>query len=163
MPMGMTSYFSRFRACSTEAAESREISCSPLRPPNRTPTLSFFITDNVPQGAVRRLTRNQKTRPLHHGGTELRRKTEDKWVHLGPGGSFAVLSRAECRYFDLVSPAERRGHGKTKARGLDHRFSVPLVRRSRGRRAHFRGCLDEFIQLAGRLPLQQVIEASSED
>src|SRR5258708_26207400 len=27
-----------------------------------------------------------KTRPLHHGGTETRRKTKDKWVLLGPPG-----------------------------------------------------------------------------
>src|SRR5260370_3916122 len=31
-------------AFSTDAAESRDTSCSPLRPPNRIPTRSFFIT-----------------------------------------------------------------------------------------------------------------------
>jgi hypothetical protein len=34
-------------ALSTEAAESKETSCSPLRPPNRTPTLSFFIWNTL--------------------------------------------------------------------------------------------------------------------
>jgi hypothetical protein len=28
----------------TDAAESNETSCSPLRPPNKMPTRSFFIT-----------------------------------------------------------------------------------------------------------------------
>src|ERR1700736_3245738 len=31
-------------ASSTDAAESRDTSCSPLRPPNRIPTRSFFMT-----------------------------------------------------------------------------------------------------------------------
>src|SRR5258708_27708858 len=130
MPMGMTSYFSRFRACRTEAAESREISCSPLRPPNRTPTLSFFITDNVPQGAVRRLSATKNPSPQR-------------------------TQRAQ-RYAGKAKPGGRSSDAENVASREDHRFSVPLVRRSRGRRAHFRGCLDEFIQLAGRLPLQQV-------
>src|SRR6266850_4918980 len=43
MPMGTTSYFSLSMASSTDAADSSEISCSPLRPPNRIPTRSFFI------------------------------------------------------------------------------------------------------------------------
>src|SRR5438270_7699361 len=43
MPMGTTSYFSLSIASSTDAADSSEISCSPLRPPKRTPTRSFFI------------------------------------------------------------------------------------------------------------------------
>jgi hypothetical protein len=33
----------------TDAAESRETSCSPLRPPKSIPTLSFFITNTVKQ------------------------------------------------------------------------------------------------------------------
>src|SRR4051794_18920028 len=44
MPIGTTSYFCLSMALSTEAAESRETSCSPLRPPKSIPTLSFFIT-----------------------------------------------------------------------------------------------------------------------
>src|SRR5262249_23302266 len=41
--MGTTSYLSWLIALRTDAADSSETSCSPLRPPNRTPTLSFFI------------------------------------------------------------------------------------------------------------------------
>ena len=43
MPMGTTSYLSLSIACRTDAAESSETSCSPLRPPKRTPTRSLFI------------------------------------------------------------------------------------------------------------------------
>src|SRR5882672_6788010 len=42
IPMGTTSYLVWSIALRTEAAESREISCSPERPPKRTPTRSFF-------------------------------------------------------------------------------------------------------------------------
>ena len=42
MPMGTTSNFLRSIAFRIEAAESSETSCSPLRPPNRIPTRSFF-------------------------------------------------------------------------------------------------------------------------
>ncbi len=42
MPIGTTSNFLRSIAFRIEAAESSETSCSPLRPPNRTPTRSFF-------------------------------------------------------------------------------------------------------------------------
>src|SRR6202007_3347536 len=44
MPMGTTSYFSLSIALTTDAAESNDTSCSPLRPPNRTPTRRFFMT-----------------------------------------------------------------------------------------------------------------------
>ena len=44
MPMGTTSYLSLSIALRTDAAESRETSCSPLRPPNRIPTRSLFIS-----------------------------------------------------------------------------------------------------------------------
>src|ERR1051326_4166669 len=44
MPMGTTSYLSLSIALRTEAAESSETSCSPLRPPNKTPTRSFSMT-----------------------------------------------------------------------------------------------------------------------
>src|SRR6476659_6189450 len=47
MPIGTTSYFCLSIALSTDAAESNETSCSPLRPPKRIPTLSFFITNTV--------------------------------------------------------------------------------------------------------------------
>ncbi len=42
MPIGVTSNFSRSMASKIEAAESSETSCSPLRPPNKNPTRSFF-------------------------------------------------------------------------------------------------------------------------
>src|SRR5882724_2265239 len=47
MPIGTTSYFCLSMALRTDAAESRETSCSPLRPPKSIPTLSFFITNTV--------------------------------------------------------------------------------------------------------------------
>src|SRR5579864_8508238 len=43
MPIGITSNFSGLMALNTEAALSREISCSPLRPPKRMPTRVFFM------------------------------------------------------------------------------------------------------------------------
>jgi hypothetical protein len=43
----MTSYLFLSMALKTEAAESKEISCSPLRPPKRMPTRSFFILFSV--------------------------------------------------------------------------------------------------------------------
>src|SRR5215469_8535109 len=43
MPMGTTSYLFLSMAWKTDAAESSEISCSPLRPPKRIPTRNFFI------------------------------------------------------------------------------------------------------------------------
>ena len=42
MPMGTTSNLLRSIAFRMDAAESSETSCSPLRPPNRMPTRSFF-------------------------------------------------------------------------------------------------------------------------
>src|SRR5258707_12667139 len=42
MPMGITSYFVRSMALRMEAAERRETSCSPERPPKRMPTRNFF-------------------------------------------------------------------------------------------------------------------------
>src|SRR6476661_4990921 len=49
MPIGTTSYFCLSMAFRTEAADSNETSCSPLRPPKRIPTLSFFISNTVKQ------------------------------------------------------------------------------------------------------------------
>ncbi len=43
MPSGTTSYLLRSIAFRMDAAESSEISCSPDRPPNNTPTRSFFF------------------------------------------------------------------------------------------------------------------------
>src|SRR5258705_13728857 len=43
MPMGITSYFVRSMALRMEAAERRETSCSPERPPKRMPTRNFFF------------------------------------------------------------------------------------------------------------------------
>src|SRR4051812_15220019 len=43
MPMGTTSYLCLSIALKTEAAESSEISCSPLRPPKRIPTLILSV------------------------------------------------------------------------------------------------------------------------
>src|SRR3569833_2018978 len=42
IPIGTTSNFVRAIAFKIEAAESNDTSCSPLRPPNKTPTRSFF-------------------------------------------------------------------------------------------------------------------------
>src|SRR5579862_3893341 len=50
MPTGTTSYLLLSIALRTEAAESRETSCSPLRPPNRTPTRSFFMLSILLRG-----------------------------------------------------------------------------------------------------------------
>ena len=43
MPMGITSYLVRSMALRMEAAERRETSCSPERPPKRIPTRNFFF------------------------------------------------------------------------------------------------------------------------
>src|SRR5271170_5702575 len=43
MPMGTTSYFDLSMALRMEAAERRETSCSPERPPKRMPMRSFFF------------------------------------------------------------------------------------------------------------------------
>ena len=43
MPMGTTSYLVLSIAFTTDAAESRETSCSPLRPPKRMPTRIFVV------------------------------------------------------------------------------------------------------------------------
>src|SRR5439155_7119410 len=43
MPMGTTSNLALSMALKTDAAESSDTSCSPLRPPNRIPTRSFFM------------------------------------------------------------------------------------------------------------------------
>src|SRR6266404_1264615 len=43
MPMGTTSYFVLSIAFTTDAADSNDTSCSPLRPPKRMPTRSFAI------------------------------------------------------------------------------------------------------------------------
>src|ERR1700726_4661341 len=43
MPIGITSYFVRSMALRMEAAERRETSCSPERPPKRMPMRNFFV------------------------------------------------------------------------------------------------------------------------
>src|SRR5260370_32511253 len=43
MPMGTTLYFVRSMALRMEAAERRETSCSPERPPKRMPMRNFFF------------------------------------------------------------------------------------------------------------------------
>src|SRR5216684_7549449 len=40
-----------------------------------------------------RRSRNQKQKPLHHGATESRRKTKDKWVRAGPLGFRCIQNR----------------------------------------------------------------------
>src|SRR5262249_31049544 len=44
MPMGTASYLSGSSPRITDAAEASETSCSPLRPPNRTPTRRIFLS-----------------------------------------------------------------------------------------------------------------------
>src|SRR5712692_585923 len=61
MPMGTTSYLFLSMASSTDAAESSETSCSPLRPPNRIPTRVFFI-------AFHHKTRSATTHIYEFGG-----------------------------------------------------------------------------------------------
>src|SRR5262249_2853944 len=48
IPMGTTSYLLRSIAFRTDAAESSETSCSPLRPPKRTPTRIFWAIIGLP-------------------------------------------------------------------------------------------------------------------
>src|SRR5690242_6510377 len=45
IPIGTTSYLLLSIALRTDAADSNDTSCSPLRPPNRMPTRNFFMTD----------------------------------------------------------------------------------------------------------------------
>ena len=55
MPIGTTSYFTRSIARKIEAALSSETSCSPLRPPNNTPTRSRFPVVAIPPVSRKRL------------------------------------------------------------------------------------------------------------
>src|SRR3974377_2274511 len=84
MPIGTTSYFFLSMAFSTEAADSSDTSCSPLRPPNNTPTRSFFMHEVYMPGLwtwqklrsspnalalggwMRVLLDDDPVRPLHH-------------------------------------------------------------------------------------------------
>src|SRR3954471_18553448 len=63
MPIGTTSYFSLSIASSTDAADSSEISCSPLRPPNRIPTRNFFIFVSCQLQVVPQLPRRKSDQP----------------------------------------------------------------------------------------------------
>src|SRR5262249_40260393 len=60
MPMGTGSYLSGSSPRITDAAEASETSCSPLRPPNRTPTRNRFFS-----GVTRLFF--QKNAPLRSG------------------------------------------------------------------------------------------------
>src|SRR5216683_4013096 len=51
----------------------------------------------------------QKAKPLHHGGTESRRKHKDRWVCFGPQGIRSL--QQGFRYFGTLSPSGRRRHG----------------------------------------------------
>src|SRR5260221_11657404 len=59
----------------------------------------------------RSATKDETFAPRRHGDTE----EKDKWIPSGPVVHLRFRPRADRRYFDLVSPAERKGHGKTKA------------------------------------------------
>src|SRR5438105_10866573 len=71
MPMGTTSNLVLSMALSTEAAESNDTSCSPLRPPKRTPIFNFFIFSIS--------CFHSKVKPIYHGDAEARRDREICW------------------------------------------------------------------------------------
>jgi hypothetical protein len=54
MPMGTASYLSGSRPRITEAAEARETSCSPERPPKRMPTRNRFFSEFTPASFQKR-------------------------------------------------------------------------------------------------------------
>src|SRR5712672_1853639 len=58
------------------------------------------------RGETARRGRNQKTRPLHHGGTEARRRTKNKWVLVEPLIPGCVQNPGP-GYFSFLSPAEK--------------------------------------------------------
>src|SRR6266481_3369584 len=69
MPMGTTSYFVLSTAFTTEAADSNDTSCSPLRPPKRMPTRSFAIPFQF--GCVRVPRQSQDGYPKDHASERL--------------------------------------------------------------------------------------------
>src|SRR6185437_9025921 len=67
MPMGTTSYLFRSMAFRTEAADSNDTSCSPLRPPKRIPTRNFLFTNLVWTGKGPLVNRRNGSRRVHKG------------------------------------------------------------------------------------------------
>src|SRR6266700_4293170 len=86
MPMGTTSYLSLSIALSTDAAESSEISCSPLRPPKRTPTLSLLIRNTLKQSALGRQQSGAvidlQIAPKGHSDTLRLMKIQEPYDHV---------------------------------------------------------------------------------
>ena len=89
---------------------------------------------------------------MHHGATEtLREKING--IFADPVVHFAVSSRTERRYFGLVSPAEKRGHGKEHFKTTTFRTRATFIilpeqhavlhRRDPSLRAHVRS---HFVQ-----------------
>src|SRR5258707_1054173 len=58
-----------------------------------------------------------KTRPLHHGGTETRRKTKDKWVLFGPPGSGGFI-QGRVAIFRTCLPRRKMMARKNKDKNL---------------------------------------------
>ena len=65
--MGTTSYLFRSIAFRTEAADSNDTSCSPLRPPKRIPTRNFLFTNLVWTGRRPVVNRRNGSRRVHKG------------------------------------------------------------------------------------------------
>ena len=65
--MGIASYLFRSIAFRTEAADSNDTSCSPLRPPKRIPTRNFLFTNLVWTGKGPLVNRRNGSRRVHKG------------------------------------------------------------------------------------------------
>src|SRR6266566_1314198 len=117
MPIGTTSYLLLSIAPRTDAAERRETSCSPLRPPKRMPTRSFFMTlvwTRVSLASISRydLSDVQKKkgirydRPIYHD--EPPRSVSDSWIWRFRIIGYALVARShrqrerECPRYRLV-------------------------------------------------------------
>src|SRR5580704_4461874 len=88
MPMGTTSYLSLLIAWRTDAAESSDTSCSPLRPPNSMPTRSFFMTFQCGRG---RTSRQSQDWYIRTGLQNLFPKCRQRQFHGQFGGAVVLV------------------------------------------------------------------------
>src|SRR5882672_10613594 len=83
-----------------------------------------FISNSQNKTLKRSGTKPQpKTRPLHHGGTETRRKTKNKWVLFGPPDPDGFI-QGRVSIFRSCLPSRKMRARKNKDRGLDFRAKI---------------------------------------
>src|SRR5258708_16825208 len=89
----------------------------------RSRDIEGFRGQNQKTGNTARRSRNQKTRPLHHGGTEEQRKTKDKWVLFGPPAPGGFIQGRVSIFRTCLSSRKMRAR-KNKGGGLDLRAKI---------------------------------------